>query len=80
MITVNNKNLKIAFKQYIVDMLVMSGLFMWLKIIWDALEITFDNGVKESISDSVIAAILIFIVWIQIRKWFVIKESEVEQQ
>ena len=51
---------------------------MWLKIIWDALEIAFDSGVKESISDSVIAAILIFIVWIQIRKWFVIKESEVE--
>ncbi|AIY81781.1 hypothetical protein FDC50_06905 [Clostridium botulinum] len=79
MITVNHKNLKIVFKQYIIDMLVMSGLFMWLKTIWDALEITFDNGVQESISDSVIAGILIFIVWIQIRKWVVIKESEVEQ-
>lgn len=79
MVTVNHKNLKIAFKQYIIDTAVISGLVMWLKIIWDVLEIAFDGGIQESISDSVIAVIFILIIWMQVRKWFVIRESEAEQ-
>lgn len=69
------KDLISAFKMYIIELLLMSGLFSWLKAIWDALETAFDGGVQESVSDTVIAAILVLIVWYQIRKWIVIRES-----
>ncbi|WP_238899346.1 hypothetical protein [Clostridium sp. YIM B02500] len=64
------------FKRYIVDVLIMSGLFAILKVLWDELEILFDGGVQVSISDSVIAVILVLLLWIDIRKWIIIKKSE----
>lgn len=63
------------FKRYIVDVLIMSGLFAILKVLWDELEVLFDGGVQVSISDSVIAVILVFLLWIDIRKWIIIKKS-----
>ena len=79
MMTVNHKELSNVLKRYIVDVLIMSGLFILLKELWDALEIKFDGGIQVSVSDTIIAAILVLILWKQIRKWIVIKESEVEQ-
>lgn len=73
---VNNKALIINIKQYVINALIISGLLMWLKILWDALEIVFDGGIQESISDTVIASILILIIWNKIRKWFFINKSE----
>ena len=66
-------------KESVINILLMSGIAMWIKISWDALEEIFDNGVQESISDTVIAAMLMLIIWNKVRKWFTIKESEVEQ-
>lgn len=68
-----------AIKENVINVLLMSGIAMWIKISWDALEEMFDNGVQESISDTVIAAMLMVMIWNKVRKWFVIKESEVEQ-
>ena len=68
-----------AIKENVINVLLMSGIAMWIKISWDALEEIFDNGVQESISDTVIAAMLMVMIWNKVRKWFVIKESEVEQ-
>ena len=64
-----------SFKRYIVDALIMSGLFALLKLLWDELEILFDGGVQESISDSVIAVILVTILWVHIRKWITVEGS-----
>ena len=40
-----------------------------------SLEIVFDGGVQESISDSLISIIFVTAVWWKIRNWIVIKES-----
>ncbi|NOW85553.1 hypothetical protein B0H39_003434 [Clostridium beijerinckii] len=67
-----------SFKRYIVDVTIMSGLFALLKLFWDELEILFDGGIQESISDSIIAIVLVYILWQKIIKWIEIK-SEVDQ-
>ena len=66
-------------KTFIVDMSIWSGIFTLLSSLWMVLEIVFDGGVQESISDSLISIIFVTIIWWQIRNWIVIKESEVEQ-
>ena len=63
-------------KTFIVDMLMWFGIFTPLSILWMALEYAFDGGVQESISDSLISIIFVTMVWWQIKKWIVIKESE----
>ena len=66
-------------KIFIVDILIWSGIFTPLSILWMVLEYAFDGGVQERISDSLISIIFVTIIWWQIRNWIVIKESEVEQ-
>lgn len=73
-----NKEIKKIIKKGIVDTLIASGITVILKLFWDELEILFDGGVQVSISDTVIAVILINILWQHVRKWIEIK-SEVEQ-
>ena len=68
-----------TIKESVINILLASGITMWIKFLWDVLEKIFDNGVQESISDTVIAAMLMLIIWNKVRKWFTIKESEVEQ-
>lgn len=65
-------------KELAIDILIMSGMFYWLKIFWDNLELTFDGGIQVSISDSIIAVILVWLVWSRVKDWIQIK-SEVEQ-
>lgn len=64
-----------SFKRYIVDVTIMSGLFALLKLFWDELEILFDGGIQESISDSIIAIILVYILWQKIIKWIEVKNE-----
>ena len=52
------------------------GIFTLLSSLWMVLEIVLDGGVQESISDSLISIIFVTAVWWQIKKWIVIKESE----
>ena len=66
-------------KIFIVDAIIWFGIFTLLSSLWMLLEIVFDGGVQESISDSLISIIFVTIIWWQIRNWIVIKESEVEQ-
>ena len=66
-------------KTFIVDMLMWFGIFTLLSSLWMVLEIAFDGGVQESISDSLISIIIVTMFWWKIRNWIVIKESEVEQ-
>lgn len=66
-------------KETVIELLIMSGIMVWLNFLWAKLEETFDGGVQESVADTVIAIILVLIIWNQIKKWFVIKESEVDQ-
>ena len=56
-------------KIFIVDILIWSGIFTLLSGLWMALEIAFDGGVEESISDSLISIIFVTMVWWQIKKW-----------
>ena len=63
-------------KTFIVDMLMWFGIFTLLSSLWMALEIAFDGGVQESISDSLISIIFVTAVWWQIKKWIVIKVKE----
>lgn len=60
----------------LVDILIWCGIFTPLRSIWMILEDVFDNGVQESISDSLMSIIFVTIVWWQVRKWIAIKESE----
>ena len=62
-------------KIFIVDILIWFGIFTLLSSLWMVLEIVFDSGVQESISDSLISIIFVTAVWWQIKKWIVIKES-----
>ena len=62
-------------KTFIVDMLMWYGIFALLSSLWMVLEIVFDSGVQESISDSLISIIFVTAAWWQIKKWIVIKES-----
>ena len=55
-------------KTFIVDMLMWSGIFTLLSGLWVVLEIVFDSGVQESISDSLISIIFVTAVWWQIKK------------
>ena len=61
-------------KTFIVDMLMWYGIFALLSSLWMVLEIVFDGGVQESISDSLISIIFVTAVWWQIKKWIVIKK------
>lgn len=65
-----NKNIK----QWIIDVLIWTGIFSWILSVWQLLEETFDGGIQQSISDSIIAAILVTLIWIQIRKLITVKE------
>ena len=66
-------------KIFIVDILIWSGIFTPLSILWMVLEDVFDGGVQESISDSLISIIIVTMFWWKIRNWIVIKDDEVEQ-
>ena len=66
-------------KKIIVDTIIWFGIFTLLSSLWMVLEIVFDGGVQESISDSLISIIFVTIFWWQIKNWIVIKESDVEQ-
>lgn len=60
-------------KQFVIDILLVTGLLYLLKAFWDELEILFDGGIQESISDTVIAVIIIWFLWYKIRQWITIK-------
>ena len=62
-------------KIFIVDAIIWFGIFTLLSSLWMELEIVFDGGVQESISDSLISIIFVTIIWWQIKNWIVIKES-----
>ncbi|ACQ55149.1 hypothetical protein CF055_10590 [Clostridium botulinum] len=66
---------KFYLKRYITDVLIINGLCLILKLLWDYLEIIFDGGIQESISDSIIAFILVTLLWWNIRKWVNIKDK-----
>ncbi|WP_282804557.1 hypothetical protein [Clostridium tetani] len=66
---------KFYLKRYITDVLIINGLCLILKSSWDYLEIMFDRGIQESISDTVIAFILITLLWRNIRKWISIRDK-----
>lgn len=74
-----NKIIK-DLKTYILDMCLIGGLSTILKLIWDKLEMTFDGGVQTSNADTVIAIVLIVILWSYIRKWIVIKEDKINDR
>ena len=63
-------------KKIIVDTIIWFGIFTLLSSLWMVLEIVFDGGVQESISDSLISIIFVTAVWWKIKNWIVIKESE----
>jgi hypothetical protein len=67
------KELIVPTKQFVMDILIVLGLTYLLKSFWDELEILFDGGIQESISDTVIAIIIIWFVWYKIRQWIIIK-------
>ena len=56
-------------KKIIVDIIIWFGIFTLLSSLWMVLEIVFDGGVQESISDSLISIIFVTMVWWQIRNW-----------
>ena len=56
-------------KKIIVDTIIWFGIFTLLSSLWMVLEIVFDGGVQESISDSLISIIFVTIFWWQIRNW-----------
>ena len=64
-------------KKIIVDTIIWFGIFTILSSLWMVLEIVFDGGVQESISDSLISIIFVTMVWWQIKNWIIIKESEI---
>ena len=64
-------------KIFIVDAIIWFGIFTLLSSLWILLEIVFDGGVQESISDSLISIIFVTMVWWQIKNWIIIKESEI---
>lgn len=59
-------------KKIIIDVILCAGLTNFLKMFWDELELLFDGGIQTSISDTVIAIILITILWRHIRKWIMV--------
>ena len=63
-------------KIFILDILIWAGIFILLSSLWIVLEIVFDGRVQKSISDSLISIIFVTIIWWQIKKWIVVKESE----
>ncbi|NFM56647.1 hypothetical protein FDB98_06685 [Clostridium botulinum] len=66
---------KVYLKRWVIDVLIVDGLFLILKLLWDWLEVIFDGGIQESISDSIIACILVTLLWWNIRKWVNIKDK-----
>ena len=56
-------------KKIIVDTIIWFGIFTLLSSLWMVLEIVFDGGVQESISDSLISIIFVTMVWWQIKNW-----------
>ena len=66
-------------KIFIVDAIIWFGIFTLLNSLWMVLEIVFDGGVQESISDSLISIIIVTMFWWKIRNWIVVKDDEVEQ-
>ena len=65
--------LKVYIKRYITDVIILTGLYTFLKELWDSLEWIFDGGIQVSISDSIIATILTLLLGIEIRKWISIR-------
>jgi hypothetical protein len=61
---------------YVIDVLTIFGLETFIKLVWDYLENTYDGGIQVSTSDSVIAFILTLVLWWNIRKWIIIKDTE----
>lgn len=66
---------KVYFKRWITDMIIFTGLLTILKGLWDLLEKIFDGGVQVSISDSIIATILVTLLWLEVRKWISVREG-----
>lgn len=66
-------------RKFIINTLIVTGMFTWLRIFWWGLEVKFDNGIQVSNSDTIISLILVLLLWNIVIKWFVVKESEVEQ-
>ena len=66
-------------KLYIIDVLIINGITLILKMVWDGLEIVFDGGIQESCSDTVIAFVLVLILWMEIRKWIIVRSAETIQ-
>lgn len=68
-------NMSKEIKRYIIDVLIWSGIFTLLLEIWKGLEIVFDGGVQASVSDSIVAAVIVTVIWKELRKWVEIKEN-----
>lgn len=62
-------------KKYLVNILIILGIFEAIKYCWQILEIAFDGGVQPSISDSYMALFFTLIIWFQIKKWININEE-----
>ena len=64
-----NKNAK----EYIIFVLLWSGICYNISEVWEFLEMYFDGGVQHSIADTFIAAILTFVIWNNVIKFIEIK-------
>ena len=60
-------------KIFMVYILIWYGIFTLLSGLWMVLEIVFDGGVQESVSDSLMSIIFVTIIFWQIRNWIVIE-------
>ena len=74
-----NKIVLNNLRKYIINALIVTGMFTWIRTFWCVLEVKFDNGIQASNSDTIISLILVLLLWNIVIKWFVIKEREVEQ-
>ena len=59
--------------QYIIIVLLWSGICYNISEVWEFLEMYFDGGVQHSIADTFIAAILTFVIWNNVIKFIEIK-------
>lgn len=63
------------YKEFIIDICVTLGIYQWITIIWQILEVTFDGWIQPSKTDSIIGFIITVLLWRLIRKWYVEKED-----
>ena len=68
--------LSLGFKEIIISYLLWAGIFFCIRDFWQLLETIFDNGIEESISDTVIAVILSILLWYQARSCIIIKNKK----